>query len=181
MSKSRGGAALLLALLAVLLGLAAPAQAHTTLKESSPAKDATVPSPTEITLTYNDEVILPQVVLTGPDGERRQNPKATVDGVKVTQPIEGTLEPGTYTVAWRVVASDGHPITGTYTFTVEGAASPSQQPAPAPAVTATATPTAADEDDGGGNGWLWVGLVALVVVALGGGAALFRRRSGTTT
>ena len=26
---------------------------------------------------------------------------------------------GLYTVAWRVVADDGHPVTGTFTFTVD--------------------------------------------------------------
>ncbi|REE94725.1 copper resistance CopC family protein [Thermomonospora umbrina] len=183
-AAARRAAAMVAALLTalVVVGVAAPsAQAHTALKESSPAKDATVPSPSEIALTYTDEVMLPQVVLTDPRGQRRQGPKPTVTGTKVTLPIEGSLEPGTYTVAWRVVSADGHPVTGTYEFTVEGTAStpaPASSEQQAPPVTETATPTAAN--DGGSGGWLWVGLGALAVAALAGGGALLlvRRRPG---
>ncbi|SEG89036.1 hypothetical protein SAMN04489712_1236 [Thermomonospora echinospora] len=178
-----GARALVLAVVAALSAVvltAGPAQAHTSLKESSPAKGATVPSPSQIVLTFTERVIVPQVVVTDDSGARHQSgaPKAVDE--KVTQPIEGTLEPGTYTVAWRVVSVDGHPVTGTYKFTVEGApgtpapsATPGQTAPAAPSPAVTSTPAASGS---GGSNWLWVGLVALVVVLLIAGAGLVRRR-----
>lgn len=175
---------MLAALALAVPGLAAPAQAHTTLKSSSPAKDATVSSPSEIVLTYNDNVILPQVRVTGEDGRTHQAGNPTAVDSKVTQPIGATLPPGRYTVAWRVVASDGHPISGTYRFRVEGApetgaSSPGASQAPAqPSVepSVQASPAAAPSGDEGGSGWLWIGLGAVLVGLLAGGGALLRRR-----
>lgn len=183
-ARRRGAAGVVVAVLcalAAVLVAAAPAQAHTTLKEASPAKDSTVPPPSQIVLTFNDEVMVPRVVVTDAGGATHQSGAAQVDGVKVIQAIEGTLEPGTYTVSWRVVAQDGHPITGTYEFTVEG--TPQTPTASAePAQTAPATPEvsaspAASQSGGGSSGWLWVVLAALVIAAVAGGVSLVRRRA----
>jgi copper resistance protein C len=176
--------AVLVALPAVLL-TAGPAQAHTALKESSPAKGATVPSPSQIVLTFTDSVIVPQVVVTGASGAKHQSGPAKAKGDKVTQPIEGTLEPGTYTVGWRVVSADGHPVTGTYKFTVEGApkasGTPGQAAVPAPVPQASTTDSGSTSSknvgsENAGSSWLWVGLAALVVALLVAGGSLIRRR-----
>ncbi len=72
--------------------------------------------------------------------------------------IDGVLEPGAYTIAWRIVAEDGHPIQGVVPFTVIGAgsAAPSASPTAAPA-TGVAT--------GGGGGSIAV-IVAIALAAL---------------
>jgi hypothetical protein len=52
----------------------------------------------------------------GPDGRYYGDGCAVVDGsVATTQTQLG--EPGEYTVTWRVVSTDGHPISGTWAFT----------------------------------------------------------------
>ena len=163
----------------ILCSVAAPASAHTELRSASPAKGSTVSSPTEIVLTFNDPVRLPQVVVTDAAGDRKVQGAARAVDNKVTQTVSDTLQPGTYTVGWRIVASDGHPLSGTYSFTVEGTA---QTGAPAPpSVSAPAPAPAAGSEDGGdgggGAGWLWVGLAAALIAALAGGGALVRRRS----
>lgn len=183
--RTLAGAVLVaVAALAAVLVAAAPAQAHTALKESSPAKDATVPPPSQIVLTFTDEVMVPQVVVTDASGARRQSGPAEVDGAEVTQRIGGTLEAGTYTVGWRVVAKDGHPVTGTYTFTVAGvpqtpeaSGTPDQTAPTTPAPQVSATPAGAGNGEGP-SGWLWVGLAALVVAVVAAGVGLLRRRAG---
>lgn len=165
-------------LLAVILGaamvLAPPASAHTRLKEASPAVGSTVAPPDRIILTYADPVIVPAVVVTDAAGGRHEAGKAQAVDNKVTQPIGSTLQPGAYTVAWRVVASDGHPVTGVYKFTVKG--TPGAVPLPsAPA----AGPGPAGDDASAGTGWWWIGLAVVVVAGVAAGVALLRRRSGT--
>ena len=39
----------------------------------------------------------------------------------VVVPLSATLGPGSYTVRYRVVGRDGHPIAGSFAFTVEAA------------------------------------------------------------
>jgi len=179
-------------LVAAMVGLgAAPASAHTALKSSDPKAGAEVAPPTEITLTYTETVRLPRVILTGPDGARHEAGAATASGDTVTQPVNGTLPNGTYRVGWRVVSTDGHPVTGTFSFTVTGspgsggsgpsgapAADPAQAPGAAPSAGAATAPAAGQGgSDGSSSGWLWIGLAGLVVVLGVGGVAWARRPS----
>ncbi|GAA4105143.1 MULTISPECIES: copper resistance CopC family protein [Actinomadura] len=172
---------------AVAVGVAAPpASAHDALKEATPASGATVEPPSEIVLTFTNTARLPQVVVTDDKGTAVQSGAPEASDNKVTQALNGTLPNGEYTVAWRVVSSDGHPIKGTYKFTVEGssaaptssATAPSSA-APAPAASAPATPStrgaSSQSEDGGSSGWLWIGLAAVVVAAVVGGVAWARR------
>jgi methionine-rich copper-binding protein CopC len=183
---ARGG--LLGLLVAAMIGVGAvPASAHTALKSSDPEKGAEVAPPTEITLTYTQSVRLPRVVLTGEDGKRHESGSAQVSGDTVTQAVNGTLPNGTYTVGWRVVSADGHPVSGKFEFTVKGSsastAAPSESPAPGAGAAGTtgapstaASPAAGQEQDSGGSsGWLWIGLGA-VVIALGVGGVIWARR-----
>ncbi|MEW2353777.1 copper resistance CopC family protein [Spirillospora sp. NPDC029432] len=173
---------LAIALVAAVLGLgAAPAWAHDALKSSNPEKGAEIVSPPEIELTFTGTVRVPQIVLTGPDGAKHGAGEARAVDNKVTQAVEGTLPNGEYTVGWRVVSSDGHPISGSFKFSVKGSpdssasASASAAPAaPAPSATAT-TQAASQEESGSSSGWLWIGVAALVIVVIAGGVFWARR------
>lgn len=185
MTHARRLLSALVTVLLIGLALAPAAQAHTSLKESSPADGQTVSPPTEIVLTFTDPVnqaVEPRVVVTGPDDTKHQSGKAVAEGAVVTQQLAGELAPGEYTVGWRVVAQDGHPVSGSFTFTVEGQAdssAPADQSAPAQDTASTTTPAPAGSqaDQGGGASWWWVILAVLVVAALAGGAAMLRKRS----
>ncbi|TDD30405.1 copper resistance protein CopC [Actinomadura sp. KC06] len=165
----------------ILAMSATPASAHTALTAANPKKGSSVASPSQIVLTYTETVRLPRVILTDASGKQHQAGTAKAVDNKVTQPVTGALPNGKYTVGWRVVSVDGHPVSGSYKFTVEGssagsAASPgaasSQPAAPAP----SPSNAASSEDSGGGSsGWLWIGLIALVVAAAAGAVAWFRR------
>ncbi|MEV4004779.1 copper resistance CopC family protein [Actinomadura sp. NPDC049753] len=165
------GAAGAAALAAVLATTAVPASAHTALTSASPGKNATVAAPSQIVLTYGDPVRLPRVVVTAGSGEQYQaGPARAVDN-KVTQAVGGTLPDGKYTVGWRVVASDGHPVEGTYTFTVQGSSGRAEPPAPSP----SRKTVVSTDGSGGSSGWLWIGLIAVVLAAAAGAVAWFRR------
>lgn len=133
------------AILAALfvIGTAAPALAHDALKSSDPAKGATVKSVGEVTLEFTARVRMPFVIVRG-DGGEQQLGKPVVDGKVVSQALKGALQDGKYTIAYRVVSSDGHPIEGEIPFTVKGAPKPEASETAAPSESATAAaPSAA--------------------------------------
>ncbi|GAA3240743.1 copper resistance CopC family protein [Actinocorallia longicatena] len=142
--------------------VAAPASAHTQLIDAAPKAGKIVPVPAEIVLTYADDVILPKVVLSDRAGKPVTIGKATATDNVVKVPLTGKLKPGPYTVAWRVVSNDGHPISDTYKFTVEG-------------VQETAAPEA-EADSGEKPVWLW-GLLGLLALAAVGGGIVWARRT----
>jgi copper resistance protein C len=166
---------------AVLLG-APPASAHDSLTGASPADGETLTSaPERVVLSFSAEVkdLGLTVLVTSPDGRRVGDGPARVEGTDVIAPLVALTEPGRYTVAYRVVSSDGHPIQGRTAFVLDLAA-PSAPPATPTAAPGTATPDAspvAATGQDGGSPWLWV-LGGVAVLALTGGAvALARSRS----
>ncbi len=116
-----GGLALLVAASAALVVVpSVPASAHNYLVATTPAKGEVVTGqPGTISLETNDELLEIEggavIQAQGPDGRYYGDGCAVVVGVSAeTQAQLGT--PGTYTVAWKVVSSDGHPISGTWSF-----------------------------------------------------------------
>jgi len=125
-------AALLFGVALVCL-LAAPAAAHTALAASSPERGGTVPDTTgEVVLTFTGELQpgLSVVAVTGPDGADRASGPPQQQGAELVQPVRAPLPAGRHTLAYRVVAADGHPLTGSVEFSVT--ADPASTP-PAPA------------------------------------------------
>jgi len=162
---------------AALVGVltAAPAEAHTTLQKAVPAKGATVPSPAKVELTYADPVRFAGVVVLDSKGGHHESGRPNTIDNRVTEQVSGALTPGVYTVGWRAVAPDGHPVTGEYRFTVAGSAT--SPPASGQATGRPITqPAAQSAERASGAGWWWVGLGTLIVAAVAGGVALFRRR-----
>ncbi|MCA0331200.1 MAG: copper resistance protein CopC [Actinobacteria bacterium] len=122
-------------LLVVPLGLAglAPASAHDEILSTSPKDGASLEAPpAEIVLTFGEEVedIGAAVVVTDSAGQKLATGKPVVKGVTVTQAVAPATAAGKVKVAWRVVSSDGHPVSGTFSFTVTTAASASPTPSP---------------------------------------------------
>ena len=129
----------LLALLALAAGLALPraAAAHGVLRRAQPASGARLDSvPREIRLTFNEpvELAVARIALRGADGALvplagvSRGDSATV----IVAAVTGPLAPGTYTVEWQVAGRDGHPVRGSYRFTIlPGAAGTATAQAPA--------------------------------------------------
>lgn len=154
-----------LALLAVPFVPGSPALAHNQLESTVPRDGEHLDRPpTEVKLVYNAAVSTryAQVAVSDPDGNLWQRGKPEVSGETVTQRLK-SLEDGSYTVAWRVVSADGHPIDGTYEFQV-GAGGQS----------ASGSDASAEEQAAGDETpWLWpvvalVGALIVVAAVLGG-------------
>lgn len=96
------------------------AEAHDQLLRSAPASGETVAkAPSEATLEFSGNVaeIGSEVALLQ-NGEAVDLPEPMAfAGGKVTVPLP-PLEDGAYELNWRVVSTDGHPISGTVPFTV---------------------------------------------------------------
>ncbi|WP_372595112.1 copper resistance protein CopC [Actinotalea sp.] len=141
-SRSARGAAVLCALLVGLIALPlAPSAAHDELISTDPAPEAVLDAaPQEIALEFSADLlsISPTLVLTGPTGAVVLGEPA-VDGTRIAAGVPDGLPAGPYTVAWRVVSGDGHPIQGSFAFEV---ATPATGPDPAPTTTASAEPSA---------------------------------------
>ncbi|MET4901642.1 copper resistance protein CopC [Paenarthrobacter sp. CC6] len=122
---------------------AAPAMAHDALESTVPGKDTTVTTaPGTVSLTLSEppmdatQLNLSVITVSDETGKTLSDGKVTVDGPTISTAISGGNN-GVYKVLWRTVSSDGHPIEGNYSFTV-------QDPAQAAIATAPATPTPAE-------------------------------------
>lgn len=105
-----------------MIAAAGQAFAHTHLKSSVPADKTSVASPSELDLTFTEGLNLKfsGIMVTGPDNrEVKFGESSLMDGDKTLMvPVSGKLQPGTYTVDWHVLSTDGHKTNGTYSFTV---------------------------------------------------------------
>jgi methionine-rich copper-binding protein CopC len=120
--------AVLLATAPLLTG--APVLAHTELISASPAQGDVVESlPGTVELTFSEAVgSTAYVAVNGPDGEAVSDGEPqVVDGV-VTQRTAGSGSAGAYTVDYRVVSADGHPVSGQVEFTVGSGTGPPPVP-----------------------------------------------------
>ncbi|MFF1306578.1 copper resistance CopC/CopD family protein [Streptomyces sp. NPDC058307] len=108
----------------LLFGGAGAASAHAALKATDP-EDGTVlkSAPRDITLTFTESVGLldDSFRVLDPHGKRLKSGDAGhgaggSDTARVSLPAK--LAQGTYTVAWRVVSADSHPVSGAFTFSV---------------------------------------------------------------
>jgi methionine-rich copper-binding protein CopC len=115
-------ALVVLLLLPVLLApalTAGPASAHAALVGTDPADEAVVEEvPGTVTLEFNEPVTRSELVLTAPDGSRVPLDVSARDREVTGRLRDGTADGqrGTYTIAYRVVSADGHPIAGESTF-----------------------------------------------------------------
>ncbi|MGY5105096.1 copper resistance CopC/CopD family protein [Streptomyces sp. 900105245] len=123
-------------LLLVLLGAAAPATAHAALRESDPG-DGTVlrTAPRHVTLTFTESVGLLTDSFRVYDPENHRLRTGTADHAPgrsdtARVPLPAKLATGTYTVAWRVVSADSHPVSGALTFSVGKRTATAASPVP---------------------------------------------------
>jgi len=118
-------ALVVIALVVVAIVRPGPAYAHASLVASDPSDQSTVESlPTSVTLTFDEPVESAHVAVLAPDGTDLTVGDAQSVDVRVEQPLAaGTLQ-GTYTVSFRVVSHDGHPVTDTLHFDVGHASEP---------------------------------------------------------
>jgi methionine-rich copper-binding protein CopC len=152
LTSSRRPLSALLILVALTVGLslfdARPAAAHDALSSATPAAGDTVTTAiSTVTLTFS-EIPMAEFAnaialnVTSPSGASVTMGGPTVQERTLAAPVTMT-ENGLHTVTWQSVSSDGHTISGTYTFNFDGpiaATTASEPAAAAPESDTTATP-----------------------------------------
>ena len=129
---ARYGRALVLLFLAVsLLGMA-PASAHTDLVRADPQAGTTVGPLTSVQLEFATPVLpkLAEVEVIDASGEDHASGKPATFGSKVVTPVRSVDRSGRYELRYRVVAVDGHPVVGSYHFSVAPSAANAESAPP---------------------------------------------------
>ena len=153
------------ALLATVL-FAFPAKGHDLLIDIQPASEAVLTEGSfEAKLTFNNPLL---VVEGETNAELSTKPVGSVDWVSHEIVVMDSVltaqinlnESGDYDLRWKVVSSDGHPISGESTFTLELGASEEQE-TDAPILIAPA-PTQEQDSDGSMVGF-YIGLAMVVL------------------
>lgn len=126
--RMRAFAGVLAIVALTLLARPLPASAHASLVSSDPADGSTLESfPEQVTLTFDESVDEPAfVTVTAPDGATVTSGDPAVSDATVTQRLDPGSTDGTYTLAFRVMSFDGHPVTGTVLFNLGHPSQPVQ-------------------------------------------------------
>jgi hypothetical protein len=118
------------------------------------------------------------LTVTGADGASAIGP-VVIDGKTIAAPFTATAS-GAYQVSYDVMSTDGHPVRGSHTFTLQ---LPSPSPSPAAAVatameSAAGSPSPVARQDAASSSTTWWPYAAgLVVVLVAGGVFALRRRA----
>jgi methionine-rich copper-binding protein CopC len=114
------------------------AQAHVSVIKTVPQYQSTIEQlPSQITITFNSPLIVlgsknpNTITVLSPNKKSITLQDATVEGAVISVPLD-TRNPvaGTYSVHYRVVSTDGHGVSGSYSF--ELSSGEQAQPLPAP-------------------------------------------------
>ncbi|PZE65157.1 MULTISPECIES: copper resistance CopC family protein [unclassified Curtobacterium] len=195
MRTARTTAAALAIVAAGLLTLVGvqPASAHSALTSTTPADGAVVTEPLEsVDLTFSEAPLAGldaglRIQVTDASGADVATGDVTVSGTTMRRAVD--LDQGRYTVLWRYVSPDGHPIEGTLAFEYRAAApvstpsasvTPTRTASTAPTSSATATATGASDgapsSSPGIAPGVWIGLGAGAVLVAGAVVVLLLRR-----
>lgn len=154
----------LLAALATLLlaaGFASAAWAHAALVSVAPASGSVLAAaPKAVELRFNETVTPGAIRLIDGAGRARDDRRVRASGETISVTMPADLPEGTAVVSYRVISQDGHPVTGSVTFSIG-------------MPTATKPPAAVD---GGLNALIWLTRVGLYVgLFVGVGGVFFAR------
>ena len=154
--------AVVLAAAALLVGAATAAQAHNALEGTSPADGSTVKVvPAQVELTFNEPALAvgTEILVSGPGGPVQSGAAVLVNNT-VSENLRSGSPAGKYKVVWRVTSADGHPVTGTFSFTATAASSGQG----ASAATAASSPASTPATGSGRSAVLWWVMAGAVLI-----------------
>jgi copper transport protein len=95
------------------------------LRSTPAANSHLAKAPEAIRLVFSEQIVpeLSQIALVRPDGSSSQLRVANDphDVHTLVGNVSRELTSGPYKVSWRVISTDGHPVSGSFSFTIEGA------------------------------------------------------------
>nr|WP_246211333.1 copper resistance CopC family protein [Phytoactinopolyspora alkaliphila] len=171
--------------MALAWGAATPAAAHNVLIDSTPSEGSTIESPPETVELVFDQYVqdeFAQVAVLDAADEAFHGGEPVVEDNVVTQAVND-LPDGDYTISYRVISADGHPVSGTVDFSVAAGsaeaaddASPADPDTPADGAVGddVATTETSDGADEGLTGTVVTGVIVFAVLA---GLALITARN----
>lgn len=199
MSRNKITAALISLLAATaILFTGTTAQAHAELTASNPIADSVIGMlPPTVDLTFGEVLMTVegsedanQITVTDEAGKRIDLKSTKVTERVASVELNTSAGEGVFTVAYRVVSEDGHPIEGKFKFEVSVAAqSGAAEQMPTDVPTAVGAPAPVDHTDGDDHAegesaaadssavWPWVLAGGLLVIAAGAAVFVVRRRS----
>ncbi len=180
----RGFSLLLAGLIAFgsMLGLAGPALAHNVLISSDPLAGSSIEAgPAVVSLTFDQPVNggpgLNAISVTSTDGGHWEGVgEPTVKDNVVSLPLRPLGPAGEYTVSYRILSADGHPVADSLKFTLAKAGTGTPAPANEVAANPAASPATSTTTEAGGGVPIWVWILG--AVALLGGGVFFALRGG---
>jgi copper transport protein len=120
--RVRCGRYLVVALGLALLALPASASAHASFSDSEPGTQSRLESPPrEVRIRFDQSVTIgaTPIRVLAKDGSELQGPARRLDSDRVVVvPVSGLQRGEAYTVRWSATSSDGHTVSGVYTFGV---------------------------------------------------------------
>lgn len=148
--------ALLVALI-LWIGLPLPsAFAHAGLVSSIPASGAHLTVlPSQVKLEFGENLLTlgdaqtNVLLVKDPDGVQVDQSDSLISGRFISVNLDSSSKGGTFTVDWRVVSEDGHPVEGSFQFSVASPLTATPVVSPSPSV--TASPTALTDKFAGGE------------------------------
>lgn len=180
-------------LVVFLAAQAPPAVAHTDLVSVSPADGSRVSDwPSELVLAFSEPVdpsLSAVTVAIGrqdgariPVGRGDEDFEIVGDLRSLEQAQAASSLRVRVRVRYRITSADGHPIAGSYAFTVESERSATRGAGPDGGADplAPSTPPVTDEANSGSLAALWLALGALALVLVSALAAVRRLRTGPT-
>lgn len=98
-----------------------PAFAHSELTDSTPTDGAVVKEQLdEVSITFSGKIEKgSDITVTDSEGDKMDAKELTIDNTKMTVTFDEPLDNDTYNVDWNVLSGDGHPVEGTYSFSVD--------------------------------------------------------------
>ena len=174
------------------IGGASTAAAHADLVSTDPVDGSALESaPESISLIFNSKILDSMIELAVSNSSGELIPGIVAESVRATATAlwPADLPGDTYTVAYRIVSEDGHPVTDSFSFNYPESVSESEvatevaEPQASPLETPPAEPTSpasasAGSGSGSGSGSMlgWVlGLLALALIVVG--YFIWRKRS----
>ena len=147
----------------LLAGWGSPAGAHADLVATDPAEGAVLDAPPEqITFEFTETVTrVPDGVQVFDAGGGPIASSSSASGAVLKVSLDQEIGSGTVVIVWRVISEDGHPVSGSLSFSV-GSASAS--------VTKPDVPTPADDVPWSLTSARWLGYIGLL---LGVGVVMF--------
>ncbi len=163
----------------LVVAVAGPASAHSQLIKMTPADGSTVASaPTQVVLYFNENIqnVGDKVIVETPNASRVDTGGPVILNNTATQALSPLTVAGEYTVEYRIVSADGHPVSRVLHFTY---LPPGATPVPMSTAVGQASAGGATTTSHSG-GWIVAGvvIVGLALLSWIGLGMRTRRRGG---